>query len=81
MAACVSVVCFEYILYTTALILFSHMDTPTCAGADTFCSPEGRPGLTGGAIVVLSGNLGAVALGAALVALLFVLRRRIGRAS
>ena len=58
----VLVVGFEPVLYLIAVLLFPHLDTPECAGADTFCSPNGHPGLTGGAVVVLAGNLIAVAL-------------------
>ena len=56
----VLVVGFEALLYLAAVTLFTHLDTPGCAGSDTFCSLDGRPGLTGGAVVVLAGNLVAV---------------------
>lgn len=61
---------FEAVLYLIAVLLFPHLDTPACAGADTFCSPDGRPGLTGGAVVVLTGN------GVAVVVLAWLLLRR-----
>lgn len=51
---------FELALYLTAVTVFTHVDTPRCAGSNTFCSPDGRPGPTGGAVVMLAGNLTAV---------------------
>lgn len=67
------VAAFELVLYLTAVTLFTHVDTPACAGADTFCSPDGRPGITGGAAVVVAGNLLAVV---AVLVLLVLARRR-----
>ena len=70
---CVLVLAEEEVLDLTALSLFPHHDTAECAGADPFCSPDGRSGLTGGAVVVLLGTLAALAVCAAL---LLVRRRR-----
>lgn len=68
--ACIVVFVFEFALYLTATLLFTHVDTPDCAGSDTFCSPDGRPGLTGGAVVVTVGNLAALVIVAVAVFLL-----------
>jgi hypothetical protein len=43
----VLVVVFEALLYLTAVMLFPHIDTPDCASTDTFCFPDGRPGVIG----------------------------------
>jgi hypothetical protein len=72
---CAFVIGFECVLYTTALTLFTHFDTPECAGSNTFCYPDGRSGITGGAVVVMVGNLAAVVIGAALLALALLRRR------
>lgn len=47
---------FEELVNIAALNLYPHHDTAACAGADTFCSPDGAPGLTGGAAVFLIAN-------------------------
>lgn len=72
---CALVLVFEALLYLTAVMLFPHIDTPVCAGADTFCYPDGRSGVTGGAVVVAVGNLGAVVILAALLVLLVIHQR------
>jgi hypothetical protein len=72
---CAAVLVFEYVLYTTALVLFTHLDSPECAGSNTFCYPDGTRGVTGGAVVVAVGNLGAVAILVAVFVLLRVRRR------
>lgn len=77
-AICIAIVAtFELVLYVVALILFSHMDAPACASTNTFCSPDGQRGLTGGAIVVIAGNITAVML-AGCVVLLFLRQRASG---
>lgn len=58
---------FELVLYVTAVMLFSHVDTPDCASTNSFCSPDGHSGLTGGAIFLVAGNFIAAALAAALL--------------
>jgi hypothetical protein len=75
----VLVVVFEALLYLTAVMLFPHIDTPDCASTDTFCFPDGRPGVTGGAIVVAVGHLGAVAILVAALVLLVIRRLMIRR--
>lgn len=74
----VVVVTLEFVLYMTALTLFPHLDTPNCAGANTFCSPDGSVGLTGGAVVVLIGN-GVAAFVCVLLAAQII--RRAGKSS
>lgn len=68
---CVGLLLFEEVLNVVALSAFPHHDTAECAGANTFCSPNGSPGLTRGAVVFLVGNLGAAATATAVL-----LRRR-----
>lgn len=58
---------FELVLYVTALMLFSHVDTPDCASTNSFCSPDGHSGLTGGAIFLVAGNFITAAIAAALL--------------
>lgn len=78
---CVVVVVFEFALYLLALTLFTHLDTPYCAGSNTFCSPGRQAGMTGGAIVVIAGNAAAILIAGAVVALRRRLRWRIFRGS
>lgn len=70
---CVLLVAFEMVVYLAAAMLFPHVDTPECASTNTFCSPDGRHGVTGGTVVVAAGHLGALVV---LVALLLVRDRR-----
>ena len=77
--ACVCVVAFELVVYLTAGMLFTHIDTPECSSTNTFCYPDGRPGVTGGAVVVAVGNLAAAAVLLALL-MLHMARRTATRA-
>jgi hypothetical protein len=68
-AGCALVIVFEFALYTSALTLFTHVDTPDCAGSNTFCSPNHQAGPTGGTIVVIAGNVTAFVVVGVIVAL------------
>lgn len=69
---CVLLLAFEEVLNLVALDLFPHHDTAECAGANTFCSPDGRAELTAGGALLLVAN---VAIGGALVVALLTRSR------
>lgn len=57
--SCILFLAYEEALNLVALSLFPHHDSATCAGANTFCSPDSRAGLTPGAVLFLVANLAA----------------------
>ncbi len=73
--AAVVVFALELVFYFVAVMLFPHIDVPSCAATNTFCSPTGAKGPTGGAVVFLTENVAGAGI-AVLAAVLLVLRRR-----
>lgn len=47
----------EFALGMLGLMLFPHIDTPVCAGANPYCFPDGHAGLTNAAILLFVVNL------------------------